>query len=59
MCLSFSLVRMEGTKERRKEGRKEGRPTIDTQLTSLNNTWVVLQCGFVLKGDLPKLHFQG
>lgn len=44
MCLSFILARKEGTKEgtKEKEGRnegrrKEGRPTIDTQLTSLNN----------------------
>ena len=45
MCLSFILARKEGTKERTKEKegrkerrkRKEGRPTIDTQLTSLNN----------------------
>ena len=42
MCLSFILARKEGTKEGKKEGtkeegRKEGRPTIDTQLTSLNN----------------------
>ena len=38
MCLSFSLVRKEGGNEGR---RKEGRLTIDTQFTSLNNTYSV------------------
>ena len=50
-------------KEGRNEGRrKEGRPTIDTQLTSLNNTWRVLftlnTCSFDLKGDLPNCTFK-